>query len=85
MARELGKMGGKVRELPDGLSIDESPLRGAAVDGHGDHRVVMALAVAGTAATGKTTIEGAEAAGVTFSTFFDAMKSLGARFVLTQS
>jgi len=85
MARELGKMGGKVRELPDGLSIDESPLRGAAVDGHGDHRVVMALAVAGTAATGKTTIEGAEAAGVTFPTFFDAMKSLGARFVLTQS
>ena len=78
MAAELGKMGATVRELDDGLVIERSDLHGAEVDGHDDHRVVMALAVAATAATGPTTIHTAEAIHVTFPTFTDCLQSLGA-------
>lgn len=77
MAAELGRLGGNVEELADGLVIHQSDLRGAAVDGHSDHRVVMALAVAGTQAAGDTTIDTAEAAGVTFPGFADCLRNLG--------
>ncbi|MFP3959661.1 MAG: hypothetical protein ACLFUX_05800, partial [Spirochaetaceae bacterium] len=55
-----------------------TPLTGTRVDGHGDHRVVMALAVAALGAAGETTIEGAEAAAITFPGFFEALAALGA-------
>ncbi len=86
MAQELGTMGAKVEELPDGLIVHESQLHAAEVDGHDDHRVVMALAVAGCSLHAvdasrlrvDTLIHGAEAAAVTFPEFADCMKSLGA-------
>jgi len=52
MHQELVKMGAKVEERPDGLVIEGGALRGTNLEGHGDHRVVMALAVAGLAAEG---------------------------------
>jgi len=79
MAAELNRMGGRVRELEDGLVIEEAALRGAAVDGHADHRVVMALAVAGTQARGQTRVSTAEAAAVTFPDFAAQMRKLGAQ------
>jgi 3-phosphoshikimate 1-carboxyvinyltransferase len=79
MARELRTMGANVQECEDGLAIQGAPLCGAVVDGHGDHRVVMALAVAGTFAEGETTITTAEAVGITFPNFVELMVSLGAR------
>jgi len=82
MREELGRMGARARELADGLVVEESALHGAEVNGRGDHRVVMALAVAATAAEGETVIEGAEAMSVTFPGFVDAMAGLGARIGL---
>jgi 3-phosphoshikimate 1-carboxyvinyltransferase len=76
MARELAKMGARTEELPDGLIIHESRLHGADVDGHGDHRVVMALAVAALAAEGESRIVGAEAAAVTFPDFFEILQGI---------
>jgi 3-phosphoshikimate 1-carboxyvinyltransferase len=78
MCAELSRMGARVRELDDGLVIEQSELTGAAVDGHDDHRVVMALAVAGLASGGETVIRSAEAVGVTFPSFLDCMTGLGA-------
>lgn len=78
MARELQKMGARIAELPDGLVIDASPLQGTAVNGHHDHRVVMALAIAGLRATGTTTIDTAEAVAVTYPSFVPSMQQLGA-------
>ncbi|HQK92452.1 MAG TPA: 3-phosphoshikimate 1-carboxyvinyltransferase [Armatimonadota bacterium] len=78
MRQELEGMGARVEELDDGLVIHESPLRGARVHGHHDHRLVMALTVAGLAATGTTEIETAESAAVTFPTFAELMRSIGA-------
>ena len=79
MAAELAKMGARVTELPDGLVIDGAPLTGAMLHGHHDHRVVMALTIAGLCATGTTTIDTAEAIAVTYPSFIESMQRLGAR------
>jgi 3-phosphoshikimate 1-carboxyvinyltransferase len=76
MACELRKLGAKIEELEDGLVIHESQLRGAAVNGHHDHRVVMSLAIAGSL-IGDTAIATAEAAAITFPTFSTLYTSLG--------
>jgi len=78
MAAELAKMGARISERPDGLDVEQSDLRAAQVEGHHDHRVVMALAVAATAVTGETRIATAEAVDVTFPTFVPCMTGLGA-------
>ncbi|RDV80936.1 3-phosphoshikimate 1-carboxyvinyltransferase [Ammonifex thiophilus] len=70
MALELGRLGAKVEVLPDGLIIHGGhPLQGSRVQSHGDHRVAMAMAVAGLVAEGETIIEGAEAIDVSFPNF----------------
>jgi len=60
-------------------SAGPPPLTGVPVRGHGDHRVVMALAVAGLGAAGETTVDTAEAAAVTFPGFFETLEALGGR------
>ncbi|HVB42431.1 MAG TPA: 3-phosphoshikimate 1-carboxyvinyltransferase [Streptosporangiaceae bacterium] len=49
LAGEIGKLGGDVTELADGLRIRPAPLRadGVVFDSHDDHRLVMAAAVLG--------------------------------------
>jgi len=84
MREELQKMGARVEELPDGLVIHESKLSGTRVNGHYDHRVVMALAVAGLGATGTTIIDTAESVEVTFPNFVELMTSTGARMRIAQ-
>jgi 3-phosphoshikimate 1-carboxyvinyltransferase len=79
MHQALSTLGGKVTELPDGLVIEHSELKGGNVHGHADHRVVMALAVAATACKKATTIDTAETAAVTFPNFTELMTSLGAK------
>ena len=79
MAEELSKLGASVTEARDRLTVHggESDLEGAVVDGRGDHRIVMSLAVAGLVADGETTIEGGEHVDVSFPGFFEALESLG--------
>ena len=78
MARELTKLGADIKELPDGLEIKGAGLKGGSVHGYGDHRVVMALTIAGFAADGSVTVDTAESAGITYPGFWDTMRSLGA-------
>ncbi len=84
MATELRKMGARVEELADGMVVHESKLRGAEVECYGDHRIVMALAVAGCCIPGTTVVAGAEAAAVTFPEFADCMRALGAQLASEQ-
>lgn len=79
MAAELKKLGVAIEEKPDGLVIDGGTIRGGEVGGHGDHRVVMAMAVAGLLADAPVTVDTAEAAAVTFPTFAQLMASIGAK------
>ncbi|MBN1598119.1 MAG: 3-phosphoshikimate 1-carboxyvinyltransferase [Bacteroidales bacterium] len=79
MTTELKKMGAEVEELDDGMVIKQSILEGTNVHGYDDHRLVMALAVAGMAANGETIIDTAEAVNVTYPSFFDDIRALGAK------
>jgi 3-phosphoshikimate 1-carboxyvinyltransferase len=85
MKRELSKMGAAVTEHKDGLTIRRSTLKGADVNGHDDHRVVMALALAGMVAEGETVIDTAEAAAVTYPTFADDFRKIGAKIQVCAS
>jgi 3-phosphoshikimate 1-carboxyvinyltransferase len=71
LATELPRMGARVVEEADGLTIEGVPrLHGARVSCHGDHRIAMALAVAALAAHGTTEIEGArESVGISYPGF----------------
>jgi len=84
MREELTKMSAEVSERPDGLVIRGGPLTGATVDGHDDHRVIMALAVAGLIASGATVVRGAEAMQITYPTFIESMRSLGAKIAASE-
>ena len=77
-------MGADIEELPDGLVIRKSKLKGCEVKGYGDHRIVMALAVAGLNAEGETIIDTAEAIDVTFPDFIDLMESCGGNIKLVK-
>jgi 3-phosphoshikimate 1-carboxyvinyltransferase len=71
LAEGLTRLGASVEELPDGLVVHGGrPLHGAVVRSHGDHRIAMALAVAGLVAEGATEIEDAECASVSFPEFY---------------
>src|ERR1700737_2612046 len=77
MAGGLRRMGALVEERADGVSIQgPAALHGATVDPHGDHRVAMALAVAGLVASGPTTIEGAGCVAVSYPNFFAQLEDL---------
>jgi 3-phosphoshikimate 1-carboxyvinyltransferase len=79
MAKELSKMGAKIEEMEDGLIIRQSKLKGTRVSGYHDHRVVMALSLAGMMAEGETEIDSAEAVDITFPGYVEKMCQLGAR------
>lgn len=77
MATELGKMGVKITELTDGLEIiGGSKLKGAEVDSFTDHRIAMSLAIAALNAQGKTTINRAEAAAISYPDFVDTLTTI---------
>jgi 3-phosphoshikimate 1-carboxyvinyltransferase len=77
MAHELTAMGADVTALDDGWEIrGPRRLEGARVNSHGDHRVAMALAVAGLLARGETVIEDAECVAISYPGFFDQLDSL---------
>lgn len=88
MAEELKKMDVDVEELPDGLIIrGSSPVtrdpsderRGTvSLDGRSDHRIVMALSLAGLALDGPCVVDTAEAMSVTFPNYVELMQSIGA-------
>ena len=68
----LRRMGAQVEEFPDGMRVagrSAGRLHGATVDPQSDHRIAMALAVAGLGAQGATTILDSECARVSFPEF----------------
>ena len=77
MCEQLGKMGANIEELEDGLIIRESKLKGCKVNGCDDHRIVMALAIAGLNSEGETLIDSAEAMNVTFPEFVNYINECG--------
>jgi 3-phosphoshikimate 1-carboxyvinyltransferase len=76
---ELRKMGAQIEEREDGFVVSgPTPLRGTHVHSHGDHRLAMALAMAGLLAEGNTIVDGAEVIADSFPGFVTLMRELGA-------
>lgn len=76
---ELRKMGAKIEALDDGFVIEgPTQLQGANVNSHGDHRLAMAMAIAGLCADGETVIDGADVTVDSFPGFAKALRNLGA-------
>ena len=80
MQEELAKMGGTVKADGDTLTIEGCALHKptAPLNGHNDHRIVMAMAVAALAAGQPAVIEGANAVNKSWPDFFEVIKGLGA-------
>lgn len=78
ITQELTKMGAHIDEKPDQITIYPSNLTGARVESHHDHRMAMALGVAGLMATGETIVEGADCVEKSYPDFWAEMKKLGA-------
>ena len=77
LARELDKMGVAVQERPDGMTIaGPQRFRGARVTSGGDHRVAMALAIAGLVAEGETVIEDTACVATSFPQFAATLNTL---------
>jgi len=80
LAENLKRMGATVEERPDGLRVEgraAGKLHGAEIDPRGDHRIAMAFAVAGLAASGETRILNSDCAAVSYPTFFEELRRLG--------
>jgi 3-phosphoshikimate 1-carboxyvinyltransferase len=83
MGEELRKLGVGIEELSDGVRIEGgASLHGAVCNSHGDHRIAMALAVAGLAARGETVVEDVQCIETSFPGFVDACRHVGADMTL---
>ena len=72
----LERMGVKVREERNTLTVTGSMPRGSVIDTKGDHRIAMAFSILGSV-VGETIIDGAECVSKTFPEFWDILKSIG--------
>ena len=77
VATELAKLGARISEAPDGLEIEGGArFRGAHVQSGGDHRVAMALCVAGLVAEGETVVEDTECIRTSYPGFIETLNAL---------
>lgn len=72
----ITRLGGTARASGDCLTVGGG-ICGGAVEGYGDHRMVMAASVAALCGSG-VTVGGAEAVNKSYPGFFDALTALGA-------
>lgn len=81
----LKSMGAHIEEKKDGCLIrGPSKLRGTIVDSHGDHRILMAAAVAGLIAEGETIITDGKCYEISYPSFLNDMRALGASMELIE-
>jgi 3-phosphoshikimate 1-carboxyvinyltransferase len=78
LAEELSKLGASVSLYDDGLRVEGGELKGCTLDPRGDHRLFMAFCLAGLVAQGGCEVLGAESAYVSYPTFIEDMRRLGA-------
>ena len=77
IASNFQRMGVEIQTTPDGFHVPgRQKFRAARLDSQGDHRIAMAFAVAALAADAPSTIQGSEAAGVSFPEFFSTLRDI---------
>lgn len=76
----LRRMGADITPTKDGCTVTGGRrLRGAEIDTRGDHRIFMAAAIAGLAATGDTVVQDNDSYAVSYPGFMRDMHQLGCR------
>ena len=76
----LNALGGRARITEDGLLITGvKRLKGGTVNGYGDHRIVMAAAVAALRCENEVTITDAESISKSYPDFFEEYEKLGGK------
>jgi 3-phosphoshikimate 1-carboxyvinyltransferase len=84
LVKEFSKLGASVVIENDYLVIrGQDQITGGEVSSHHDHRIAMALAVAGLRAAHPVVIENAEAVGKSYPSFYSHLQSLGASVSLS--
>jgi len=74
---ELSKMGALLKEKEDGMTIyGGKKLVGSTVNSYGDHRIAMALTVAGLVADGETTIDDVACIDTSFPQFMNTLSGM---------
>jgi 3-phosphoshikimate 1-carboxyvinyltransferase len=82
IARELAKLGIKVKEKKDGLVLNNSDnLTGADLNSENDHRLFMAFCIAGMY-VGNCTISHPESVEISYPNFISEMKRIGCKIFL---
>jgi len=77
IASNFQRMGVEIQTAPDGFHVPgRQKFHAAELDSQGDHRIAMAFAVAALAADAPSTIQGSEAAGVSFPEFFSTLRDI---------
>ncbi len=78
MADGMRILGIEVDEFDSGVVVHGGRIAGGSVHSHGDHRVAMSFAVAGTIAADEVIVEDVAAVDTSFPGFQDCMASMGA-------
>ncbi|EPP34642.1 3-phosphoshikimate 1-carboxyvinyltransferase [Chlamydia ibidis] len=78
ITEELQKMGACIQPCHDGLLINPTPLYGASLNSHNDHRIAMALTIAAMYASSESLLHDTECINKTFPGFCYTMQSLQA-------
>ena len=83
LAKELAKVGVGVTEKEDGLIL-EAPkiIKSAELDSSEDHRLFMALSIAGMF-VGNCTVTDPDSVDVSYPTFIEDMKKIGANIIVS--
>ncbi len=81
IATEINKLGGKVKELEDGLIIDGvESFTGGHVSSYDDHRIAMSMAIASTRCTKEIYIDNRNCVAKSYPSFWEDFKELGGDF-----
>ena len=77
MVTELQKIGVNIEETDDGMIIyGNSTPRGGTVESYNDHRIAMALSIAGLVSKEGVHVEGADCVSISFPNFFEIINRM---------
>ena len=73
---ELGALGAKISIRDDVMEIEGGTLAGGNVQSHDDHRIAMALAIAGSTSRQGVRLRGEDCIGKSYPSFFEDLHSV---------
>lgn len=79
MAASLRASGVEVEERPDGMTVRGGRMTATTTDSRGDHRIAMAMLIAGLVAEGETVVTDIDCINTSFPTFFDLLSRVAVR------